>query len=122
TNELKYTKFICKDSYDFLGTEKLLETIKRYYNQNLPKTNEEIIKELETLDLSKYEILDIVHGHDLSNIIVIGLKKVIGKSSLNNTKRDEVERALRLSYSREEFAKTQIYRKLMLISDALIKR
>lgn len=122
TKELEYTKFVCKDKYDFLGIENLLQTIKRFHNQGLPKSNEELIQELDTLDLSKYEILDIVHGHDISNIIVVGLKKAIGKSSLNKTKRDEVERALRLSYSREEFAKTQIFRSLISISDTLIKK
>ena len=122
TKELDYTKFICKDNYDFLGNDRLLQAIERFYNQGLPKSNEELIQELESLDLTKYEILDIVHGHDLSNIIVVGLKKSIGKSSLDTTKRDEVERALRLSYSREEFSKTQIFKKLNAISNTLIKK
>lgn len=122
TKELDYTKFICKNNYDFLGLEDLLKSLERFYNQGLPKSNEELIKELKSLDLSKYEILDIVHGHDLSNIIVIGLKKTIGKSSLNNTKRDEVERALRLSYSREEFKGTNIYQSLNSISSRILKK
>ena len=122
SKELDYTKFICKDKYDFLGLDSLMKALERYYNQGLPKSNEELIQELESLDLDKYEILDIVHGHDLSNIIVVGLKKSIGKSSLNNTKRDEVERALRLSYSREEFSKTSIYKNLSGISDKIIKK
>lgn len=122
TKELDYTKFICKENYDFLGNDRLLQAIERFHNQRLPKSNEELIHELESLDLTKYEILDIVHGHDLSNIIVVGLKKSIGKSSLNKKKRDDVERALRLSYSREEFAKTQIFKQLNAISNTLIKK
>lgn len=122
TKELDYTKFICKDKYDFLGPESLLKTLERYYNQGLPKSNEELIHELESLDLNEYEILDIVHGHDLANIIVVGLKKSIGKASLYNTKRDEVERALRLSYSREDFSKTNIYNNLNAISGKIIKK
>ncbi|WP_437823717.1 DUF4435 domain-containing protein [Tenacibaculum mesophilum] len=121
TKELDYTKFICKDKFRFLGLNTLMSTLERYYNQGLPKSNEEIISELEALNLDEYEILDIVHGHDLSNIIVIGLKKTIGKSSLNKTKRDEVERALRLAYSKEEFTKTEIFRNLKAISSKILK-
>lgn len=122
TKELDYTKFICKDKYEFLGLDELMNALSRYYNQGLPKTNKELIEELESLDIDKYEILDIIHGHDLSNIIVVGLKKTIGKNSLNNTKRDEVERVLRLAYSKEEFTKTNLYGVLEKISTTIIKK
>ncbi len=114
--ELDYTKFICKNSYSFLGNTEMLNTLKIYYSQGLPKTIEEINKELEALNLKKFDILDIVHGHDLTNIIVIGIKKSIGKSSFSNIKREEVERALRLVYSKQEFIKTKLYENLSKLS------
>lgn len=121
TKQLDYTKFICKDSFSFLGNEQLIGAIERYYNQGLPKKNEEIIAEIESLDLSKYEILDICHGHDLTKIIVIAMKKALGKSSLTNTKQEEVERALRLAYNKEDFNQTNIKKQLDAISKDLIK-
>tara|TARA_R100000988_G_C3988182_1_gene161095 strand:+ start:398 stop:1270 length:873 start_codon:yes stop_codon:yes gene_type:complete len=121
TKPLDYSKFICKNSYDFLGFENLLEALKKYYNQGLPIKNEDLINQIKSLDLSKYEILDICHGHDLTKIIVIGMKKVIGKSNLSNTKQEEIERVLRLAYSKEDFDKTTVRRQIMTFSEGLLK-
>jgi len=57
--------------------------------------------------------LDLVHGHDLVKIFVIGLAKKIGKAKCSKTSADEVERALRLSYSHADFVKTKLYSKLL---------
>ncbi|MDQ8141112.1 DUF4435 domain-containing protein [Chryseobacterium sp. CFS15] len=118
--ELDYTKFVCKNSFSFLGNVEMLNTLKLYFNQGLPKTIEDMEKEIESLNLENFNIHDVVHGHDLTNILVIGIKKSIGRSSFSNIKREDVERALRLAYSKEEFTKTQIYNHLLKLSPEIL--
>lgn len=121
TKELDYTKFVCKDNFCFKGVESLLETIKKYYNQAVHIPNEELVEKINNTDLSNYEILDICHGHDITKIIVVGMKKAIGKSNLSNTKPDDIERAMRLTFSKEDFYKTDLKKNIESISMELIK-
>ncbi len=119
--ELKYEKFICKDNFVFKGYDELINTVKTYYNQAIHLNNQELIDKIKQLDLEKYDAFDICHGHDLSRIIQIGLKKKIGKSKLTSVTIDEIERALRLAYSLVDFAKTDLKKKLDKINKELVK-
>lgn len=121
SKELDYTKFICKNTFSYLGLDNLLDTVKKYHNQGVHLSNKDLISKIKELDSDKYEILDICHGHDISRVIVVGMKKAIGKNSLVNTNVDEIERAMRLTYSREDFYKTEIKKKIEIISKELIK-
>ncbi|WP_291088030.1 MULTISPECIES: hypothetical protein [unclassified Empedobacter] len=120
TKELDYSKFICKKEFKYLGHKILLETISKYYNQGLPKKEETIINEINKLDISEMEILNLIHGHDLTTIIALGLKNSIGKSSLKASKREDIERALRLAYNYENFKNTLLYQKIISIDSRLL--
>jgi len=120
TKELDYSKFICKKDFKFLGYDIFLEAISKYYNQGLPKNKDVIKKEIEGLDINNFNILNLIHGHDLTSIITLSLKSAIGKSSLSNSKRDDVERAIRLAYSYEDFKKSILYKKIISIDSTLL--
>ncbi|SKB76902.1 Protein of unknown function [Salegentibacter holothuriorum] len=122
TKELDYTKFISKSTLEFLGLDNLLETIKRYRNQGLQITNTELKERLSALDLNQYDLYQISHGHDISKIIVIGLQKALGKNSSNKATTIEVERAMRLAYTKEDFHKTELKKKIEKINFNLISR
>ena len=119
--ELEYAKFICKENFTFLGLDTLLESIKRYYNQAVGITNNELSEKIEQLDLDQYELLNLCHGHDLSRIIVVGLKKAIGKNATKTASIGEIERALRLAYTKDEFYQTDIKKQIDAISLGLVK-
>lgn len=118
--EVDYSKFICKKELKYLGHEILLDTISNYYNQGLSQNKDIIVKDIENLDISKLETLNLIHGHDLTTIITLGLKSSIGKSSLSSTKREEVERALRLAYSYEDFKTSQLYQKIISVDSKML--
>lgn len=115
TKELDYSKFICKKEFKYLGHDILLNTLSKYYNQGLPAEIKTLIKEIEELDTTKINALDLIHGHDLTNIISLGIKNCIGKSSLSNTKREDVERAIRLSYNYNDFKNSELFKKINAI-------
>lgn len=119
--ELKYDKFICRDKFEFKGYDKLIEAVKTYYNQAVQLKNEELIDKIKLLNLEEYDAYDICHGHDLTRAIHIGLKKRIGKSKLSGVTPDEIERALRLAYTKDDFANTKIKKKLDVICKELVK-
>ncbi len=119
--ELKFEKFVCKDNFVFKGYDDLINAVKTYYNQATFLNNEDLIEKIKKLDLDKYDAFDICHGHDLSRVIQIGLKKKIGKNKLINVTVDEIERALRLAYSLADFSKTDLKKKVDSINQELVK-
>jgi len=120
--ELSYTKFICKDHLVFKGYEDLLNTVKKYYNQATNLDNEQMIIKLQDLDINGYDAYDICHGHDLTRVIAIGMKKRIGKSKLSSVSIDEIERVMRLSYTLLDFNNTKMKAKLDEINAKLVKK
>lgn len=118
--ELDYTKFICKKDFKFLGYDTFLDSISKYYNQGLPKDKNLIKKEIQELDINNTDVYSLIHGHDLTSIISLSLKSVLGKSSVSNSKRDDVERAIRLAYSLDDFKDSKLYQKIISIDASLL--
>lgn len=121
-NELEFNKFICRNNFVYKGDESLLDAVKRYYNQALHLENAQMIVKLRDLDIDEYNAYDICHGHDLTRAIFVGMKKRIGKNKLSTVSVDEIERAMRLSYTLIDFNKTEIKKKLDQIDIAIVKK
>jgi hypothetical protein len=51
-------------------------------------------------------------GHDLINLLSIGLQKAIGSHNSNQVSQEILERQLRLSYERSFFRRTQLYQSI----------
>lgn len=106
--ELPYEKFICKKDFIYLGDRELIKAVKQYYNQALSLNTIDVIGLMKNLDIDSHPICDIVNGHDFSKILVIGLNKKLGTSKFKNCSTDEVERAIRLTFSILDFNKTRM--------------
>lgn len=119
--ELDYEKFICKNDFVFKGYDELINAVKTYYNQAVHLNNKDLINKLKQLNLEEYDAYDICHGHDLTKAIHIGLKKKIGKNKLIGVTSEEIERALRLAYSINDFSKTEMKKKLDKIDKKIVK-
>lgn len=120
--ELDFSKFICKRKFIYKGDEYLLNAIKRYYNQATGLNNVEIIKKMQNLEIDKYNEYDMCHGHDLTRAIAIGLKQKIGRNSLTGVTVLEIERAMRLAYSIDDFNKTKMKAKLDSVDKRIVKK
>jgi hypothetical protein len=60
----------------------------------------------KSLDIDPWEVCC---GHDLVEVLSLGLQKAIGTYNTNEVKPDVLERILRLAYEKEYFLNTQIY-------------
>lgn len=118
--ELNYGKIICRNSLKFKGYNDLIDTVKRYRNQAVHLNNEEIIKKIEILNLDEYDIYDVCHGHDLTKVIQIGMKKKLGKNSLSSVTASELERVMRLAYNGADFSLTKLKMRIDEINDKLV--
>lgn len=118
-NDIKYEGFICKDKLTFLGNTLLVNTICRYYNQVKVKEKEkEILDLFEKSSLKDIDSEQIVHGHDVSNILKVVLRKY-GRNNIIINSKEDIERALRLCYSFNHFEKSSLKKQLDLIDSNL---
>ncbi|OAZ98391.1 DUF4435 domain-containing protein [Halomonas sp. G11] len=113
-NKLKFKKIICDKKLEYLGHDKLINTVVEYSKNrgsNI-KDREIILKSLlDVLDL-KLPVCELVNGHDLAEILFIICKKGLGSSNDDLKGASSVESMLRLSYGREYFSSTELFKKL----------
>lgn len=121
TKELDFKKFICKDKFIFKGYDKLIETIKTYYNQGVELNSKDLESQIKTLDLREFDNYDVCKGHDLTKVIIIGILKKIGKTNSENITTEEIERSLRLSFSLMDFNKTKLKKQIDRIDQNLVR-
>ncbi|HSC52345.1 MAG TPA: DUF4435 domain-containing protein [Phnomibacter sp.] len=121
TKELDFKKFICKDKFTFKGYPLLIETIKTYYNQGVKLDATDIEKKIKALDLTNFSNYDICKGHDFSRVLIIGILKRIGKSSITTLTTEELERSLRLAYTMADFQKTNLKKQLDSINPKIVR-
>ncbi|HDX8364186.1 TPA: DUF4435 domain-containing protein [Aeromonas veronii] len=113
-NTIKYKKFICEKSLTYLGHDVLINTIVEYSNNRGSKVSDrkKILSHLEQTINSNYDINEIINGHDLAEILCILCNKGLKSSHENIKSAPCVESMLRLSYSKEHFSSSQLYRDL----------
>lgn len=112
-NSLDFSKFINKDNYKFISIDKLVDTVINYSRSRikevLPK-KEVIIQELNELiqnEENNYDYRKLTNGHDFGEIILLGLKKVLGNNQ--HIKADNILKDCVLNYEFSEFKKTNLY-------------
>lgn len=113
-----YGKFIEVNNkkIEHLTISKLIQTVCSYNNnQGAGKDQKQMEVQLTELMKKKYEEKQILHGHDLMNIIALSLK-YYGKSNKKNKVADDIETAFRLAYSIDYFKTTTLYSALELYS------
>lgn len=107
-DSLKFQNFIQFNNQQFVldETKFLSELISESKKRkpSLELTNEELKREIESIKLEAYDKKQICSGHDLT--------KLLGLIFLKNPNGDEIEKALRLSYSLKDFQVTVLYENL----------
>ncbi len=111
---LKYKNFIDERTLQFLGKEELINTV---YNYSINRTSQVTDKELvtqkfEELSKNEYDLLQLVNGHDLTNIIFLLLKKSLRSTKKSLSDYNAVEDSLIMSYEARYFIETELFQNL----------
>ncbi|PEW28197.1 DUF4435 domain-containing protein [Bacillus thuringiensis] len=111
---LKYKDFIDDKTLDFKGREQLIQTVRNYsFNRSNSVAEIDVIKEkIDEISNSEYELVQLVNGHDLTNIICHLLKKALGCNNKSLQDYNSIEDALIMSYEARYWIKTELFQKL----------
>ncbi|WP_124981280.1 DUF4435 domain-containing protein [Nonlabens xiamenensis] len=113
-NQLKYKNFISDKTLEYLGDEKLIETVFNYSINRKVKTESKEVINQRLLDIKKddYDVSQLVNGHDLSNVLFILMKKVLGSKNNMLYDHNAVEDSLTLAFDYDDFKATDLYKNL----------
>jgi hypothetical protein len=113
-NTIRFKKFFCDKKLEYLGHEKLINTVVEYSKNrgsNI-KSREVILESLLTVIALELPMNELANGHDLAEILFIICKKGLNSNHENLKGASSVESMLRLSYSKEYFSLTTLFKKL----------
>jgi len=107
---IKYNRFIGKtdlsiDIKKFIE-ESIIKRCKNKINNEIIRLIEKILKEIEK---KNFDLWHVCSGHDLVNILAIGLKNIFGNKFVKNLNQNQLERGLRLSYEFRFFCRTRLF-------------
>jgi Protein of unknown function (DUF4435) len=71
--------------------------------------SEKVQQQLTTLKVNRHDPWQVCCGHDLVEILSLGLRKAIGSARATDVEPSSLERNLRLAYEEAYFDKTQLY-------------
>lgn len=111
-NQIKYKDFIDDKEFNFNGRKSMINSLLNYSrskSKNL-KLELEITQRLDEIASKTYDINHVVNGHDLSNIILLLIKKVFSSTSKMLNDFNAIEDSLTLAYEYEDFKKTELYK------------
>ncbi len=106
-NDIKFSKFIDENTMK-IDELKLIQEVKNK-SQKLALKSEDLQQRITNQKSSNHDPWQVCCGHDLVEILSIGLRKAIGTKDANDVKPENLERNLRLAYEETYFCKTQIY-------------
>lgn len=67
---------------------------------------------LDDIDARELDRWQLCHGHDIVNILAIGLRHKLGSRNAQETKATLLEKVLRLAFHKDHFAQTKMYENL----------
>lgn len=111
---LNYESFVDRSTVT-LALERFIEYLRARWGQNLSVTiaTYENGRTVATRHSSLSEDGMLCRGHDVSEMVVIGLRSLWGTNPAHAYDADDIEKMLRLAYSREDFSKTELSRKIL---------
>lgn len=104
---IKFDKFI--DSKTLKIDELNLIAEVRNKSQAFSLNSQEIQKQLIDQKDSNHDLWQVCRGHDLVEILSLGLRKIIGTNNSKDVEPESLERSLRLAYEQIYFCQTQLY-------------
>ncbi len=87
---------------------KLIQTIKNK-SQKQSLKDEELQKAIKDLEDPSHDLWQVCRGHDLTELLSLGLRKTIGTNNSTDVKPEILERALRLAYEFQYLHATKLY-------------
>ncbi len=110
-NKLKFKRFICDKKIIYLGDDVMINTVVEYSKNRGSEVaaRNDVKTALNNILKADHPVNELVNGHDVVEILSIVLKKGL-KANVSGA--GEVERMLRLAFSREYFTKTGLYKAL----------
>jgi len=75
---------------------------------------EEMEASVQELDAPEHDAWHVCCGHDLVELLSIGLRKVLGKNNEADVRRERLEQQLRLAYEERYFLRTKLYVSIQL--------
>jgi Protein of unknown function (DUF4435) len=106
-NGIKYSKFIKEQSLQIDELE-LIKEVKNK-SQMLSLDNKDILQRIAEQKSNNHDCWQVCCGHDLVEILSLGLRKAIGTMKSSEIEPDSLERSLRLAYEEVYFRQTQLY-------------
>lgn len=106
-NDIKFSKFI-DDKNLQIDEFKLIQEVKNK-SQSFGLKTEDLQQRLTNQKNDSYDPWQVCCGHDLVEILSLGLRKAIGSAKDSDVEPNNLERSLRLAYEETYFYKTQIY-------------
>jgi Protein of unknown function (DUF4435) len=104
---IKYSKFIKEQSLQ-LDELELIKEVKNK-SQMLSLDNKAILQRITEQKSDIHDCWQVCCGHDLVEILSLGLRKAIGTMKPSEIEPDNLERSLRLAYEEVYFRQTQLY-------------
>lgn len=105
---LDFRKFINKGDLSCDSNEMIRDSIS---NTNSDRNSVKHTARLLSAEMEKgHDKREVCRGHDLVNVLLVGLRDNFGASNARHLKEGELGGALRLAYDDEVFAKTQLYK------------
>jgi Protein of unknown function (DUF4435) len=106
-NGIKFSKFINEQSLQ-IDEVKMIQEVKNK-SQSSSLGNIDIKQRLTKQKNDNHDRLQVCCGHDLVEILSLGLRKAIGTMKPSEIESDSLERSLRLAYEEVYFRQTQLY-------------
>ena len=106
---INFLNFINKNTL-ILDIKKLINEVIKNSNQNISKKNIEL--KILKLKNSNHDLKEICSGHDLVEILYIGLKYIFGNRKTISLDLDVFDSTIRLSYNYSYFSKSNLFAEL----------
>lgn len=104
---ITFSKFIDDQTLQ-IDELKLIQEVKNK-SQAFALKSEELQQRLTNQKSDNYDPWQICCGHDLVEILSLGLRRTIGSAKISDVEPNSLERSLRLAYEETYFCKTQMY-------------
>lgn len=105
-----YGSFIEKDNLTIDVTKLVRNIVNKTQNHSLDQTG--MLSMIEVEARRGLNPWDVACGHDLSNILALGLRKALGSCNAHSINGFSLEASLRLAYEDSYFRMTQLYRSM----------
>lgn len=109
-DESTITSYLNKDTLE-VDVTKMVTVIKNK-SQKHHLNEQELLAKMQTIQFETDYFSQVCCGHDVTNILSIGLRKVLGSNNASEVDADRIESSLRLAYEASFFALTVLYKSI----------